>query len=461
MERRREELVHRYSDLFVECSDKEVQQLYYLLSLFFAKCDGLISSSEVERLKGDLGAILFDPFQTPAVRRDMILLRMKFLKKYHIENPHEIIRVLTWGFFTTKRLNLSDRRYLVEFIENPSRTFTWFASRLAVSTSSVFEAYYRLRDRIQFRFGNILNYPLFKLKHFIVFFKPNEDFEGSILSREFTLTINKDTLGEWMWASFVVPSQTRTLREFRDGLKSLSYQVFDDHRLYEIRSIGISCNLSMFDGERWMPSEDALGVGSFRFAEREEGIVPRLNETMYGDKPIKFDAIDFIISCLRYGNARERNSGIRSILKQHGYNLSSVTISKRLTSLNRAGVFIPSFGFAGLGLTASLTFAVECDDRVVETLYHVFPQFPHCMASRTDRGAIFMIRAPSESAPAISYLIQSSLRDRADRLIVTNRLENIGAAIPESLYKYWNKDKQYWEFGRGYFDLTRTPQQKP
>ena len=101
------------------------------------------------------------------------------------------------------------------------------------------------------------------------------------------------------------------------------------------------------------------------------------------------------------------------------------------------------------------TFAVECDSDFLDTLYYAFPQFPECVASRTNRGVVFMIRSTAEAAPAISYLIQSSLRDGADRVIVANRLENIGGRNPTSLQECWNDEKQYWEFRRGAFDLTK------
>lgn len=455
LEGRRAELVRRYFDLFVECSDREVQRLYDLLSLFFAKCDGLISNSEVEKLMGDPGDFPFDPYQTPVERRDSILIRLKFLKKYRVNNPQEIIRIMTWGLFTTEKFNSSDRKYLVEFVENPDKSFSWFAKRLNTSTSTIFEAYHRLNKRIQFYFLSGLNFPLLKLKHIIVFFKPNETFKASSLSKEFTLSINRDTLGDWMWASFLVPNQTRILKEFADSLKKISYKVFDDHRLYEVKSMGKSCNLLMFDGEKWIPSDDVLGVGAFKFAERAGEVSPRLSEHEYGREPMEFDTVDFLIACLRSGNARSKNSEIRSVLSQYGYNLAWVTLSKRLTRLRRAGLFIPSFGFSGLGLGAASTYAVECEDDLLETLYHTFPQFPECTASRTDKGVVFMVRAPAESGPAISYLVQSTLRDEAERLIVANRLENIGTKIPTAFYSHWNADKQYWEFERGYFDLAK------
>ncbi len=455
LEVRRAELVHRYFDLFVECSDPEVQRLYDMLSLFFAKCDGLISNSEVEKLMGDPGDFPFDPYQTPVERRDSILIRLKFLKKYRVKNPQEIMRMMTWGMFTSEKFSSSDRKYLVEFVENPDKSFSWFARRLNTSTSTIFEAYHRLNKRIQFYFSSALNFPLLKLKHFIVFFKPNETFKPSSLSRDFTLSINRDTLGDWMWASFLVPNQTRIFKEFADSLKKISYRMFDDHRLYEVKSMGKSCNLLMFDGEKWMPSDDVLGVGAFKFAERVGEILPRLNDYEYSTEPIRFDTIDFLIACHRYRNARSKNSEIREVLRQYGYNLAWVTLAKRLTSLRRAGLFFPVFGFSGLGLSAASTYAVECEDDLIETLYHAFPQFPECSVSRTDKGVVFMVRAPGESVPAISYLVQSTLRDQAERLIVANRLQNIGTKVPTALYSHWNKDKQYWEFERGYFDLAK------
>jgi hypothetical protein len=446
--------------LFVESNDLEVRRLYYVLSLYFAKCDGLISDSEAEHLNVDCAGIPFDPYQTPVVRRESILIRLKFLKKYRIDNPREIVRVLTWGLFVSGGFNPSDRKYFAKFVENPDKSFAWFARDLGLSVSSVFEAYCRLNDKIRFRFGTYLNYPLFKLKHLVVFFRPNENFDGSLFTRDFVLSLNKDTLGEWMWASFLVPNQTRILREFTESLKKMSLAVFEDHRLYEIKSMSRSCNVSMFDGEKWMPSEDVLGVGSFKFAEQGEGILPRLKENRYTDRMIRFDAVDFIVACLKFGNAREKNSRIKKVLSQYGYDLSSVTISKRLTSLGRAGLFMPAFSFYGLGLNVALTFAAECDERVTETLFHAFPQLPDCMVSRTDKGVIFMVRTTSESAPAISYLLQTYLADRVDRLITTNRIENLGASIPTAFYSHWNRDKQYWEYERGYFDLTKKLQSR-
>jgi hypothetical protein len=404
---------------------------------------------------GDTVGIPFDPYETPIARRDSILIRLKFLKRYNVTNPKVITRTLTWGLFTTEKFRSSDRRYLAQFTENPGKPFSWFARKLGLSTSSIFEAYHRLNKRIQFRFITGLNFPLLKLKHFALFFKPNAEFKASSLLRDFTLSINRDTLGDWMWASFLIPNQIRILKEFGESLKKTSYEVFEDYRLYEIKSVGKCCNLSIFDGEKWIPSEDILGVGAFKFAERIGEVLPRLREYDYENEPIEFDTIDYLIACLRYGNARSKNSEIRDVLSQYGYNLSWVTVAKRLTALMRVGLFFPSFSFSGLGLSAASMYAVECEDRVLETLYHTFTQFPECTAYRTDKGLVFMVRAPAETAPAISYLVQSTLRDEAERVIVTNRLENIGSKVPAALYRYWSSDKQYWGFRRGFFDLTK------
>jgi hypothetical protein len=85
----------------------------------------------------------------------------------------------------------------------------------------------------------------------------------------------------------------------------------------------------------------------------------------------------------------------------------------------------------------------------------VFPQFPECTASRTNKGVVFMIRTPAESVPAISYLMQSILQEKSERVILVNRLENIGSRFPTAFHKFWNNDRQFWEFERSYFDLTK------
>jgi hypothetical protein len=238
-------------------------------------------------------------------------------------------------------------------------------------------------------------------------------------------------------------------------LKKLSYDAFEDYRSYEVKSMGKSCNLSIFDGEKWIQSDDALGVGAFKFAERAGEISPCLNDYKYASDPMKFDNIDYLITFIRCGDARSKNSEIRSVLARYGFKLAWVTLAKRLMSLRKRGLFIPYFSFSGLGLGSASTYAVECEDSIVETLYHTFPQFPECTVSRTDKGVVFMVKSPAESAPAISYLVQTTLRDEADRLIVASRLENIGTKAPTTLYRRWNSDKQYWEFERGHFDFTR------
>ncbi|WXG47101.1 MAG: hypothetical protein WED05_10660 [Candidatus Atabeyarchaeum deiterrae] len=451
-------LMQRYSNLFVRCDDQEVQQFYWLLSLFLAKCDGLISAPEVLQLMSGTGAIPFDPYVTPVDRKESLLIRLKFLKKYDIDTPREIIRVLTQGLFSSDKMSPSDRRYLFEFIENPTYTFKQFAGKLSVSVSSVFEAYHRLGKTIRFRFPSLLNFPLLKLKHFVIFFKPNDSFESSMIStRDYTLSMNRDTFGDWMWASFLVPNQVRILKEFRRGLSNLADKSFHDSRLYEVRSYGAHSNISMFDGERWIYSEEALGIGAFKFAERNKEIFTPMDEFLYADTPIRFDDVDFIICCQKIGDSRIKNSAIKEVLRQNGHNLSWVTVSKRVNALKRKGVYHPGFAFYGLGLNLALTFAVECDEEVVETFYHMFPMFPWCAASRTDKGVIFQIRTTAETGPVISYLMQS-LKDEVHDLIMANRLENIGTRSPFSLHKQWNSTKQYWEFERGAFDLSKKHQ---
>jgi DNA-binding Lrp family transcriptional regulator len=451
--------LHAYDDLFVRCDDPEVERLYYLLRLFFAKCDGLITSDDVRRLAREGDGTPFDPHETPIYRRDQIVERLKFLKRYRINSPREIVRILTWGLFATDTIRSSDRKYLVAFVENAGRPFTQIAKGLGVSSGSAYEAYHRLKSKIQLRYGAFVNYPLFKLRHYILFFKPEENFEVSTLQRDFTLAVNRDVYTDWMWATFLVPNQERTLKEFADGVRSLSHSAFTEHSLHEVKSYGKSYNLSLFDGQRWVCAEEALAVGALRFSEQTtDDLVgePPLFDLIYGSEAIRFDDVDFVLACLKFADARIRNSELRSALRIYGHKLSWGAISHRVSRLVELNAFMPVPNFSGLGLTVASTYAVECDDIVSRALCRALPNFPECAAvCRTDKGAVFMVKAPPDAMPTIAYMIDGALRERASRVILAIRLENIGTKSPISLHSHWNVDKQYWAFERGFFDLSR------
>jgi DNA-binding Lrp family transcriptional regulator len=413
----------------------------------------------VRRLTGEVSGIPFDPYETPAYRRDQIVERLKFLKRYRINSPREIVRILTWGLFATDTIKRSDRKYLVAFVENTGKPFTQIASGLAVSPGSAYEAYRRLRRKIQLRYGAFVNYPLFKLRHYILFFKPDEDFQVSSLQREFALTVNRDVYTDWMWATFLVPDQERTQKEFADGVRSLSRNAFAEHSLHEVMSYGKSYNLSLFDGQKWVCAEEALAVGTLRFSEQTTDDAvgePPLFDLTYASEPARFDDTDFILAFLKFGNARMRNAELRSVLRGYGHSLSWGAVSHRVSRLLRLNAFVPAPNFSGLGLTVASTYAVECDDTVTRTLRRALPHFPECAAlCRTDRGVVFMVRAPPDAMPTIGYMIYGALRDRAKRVILAVRLENMGSKNPISLHSHWNAEKQYWVFDRGFFDLSR------
>jgi hypothetical protein len=159
-------------------------------------------------------------------RKEKIVTTLKFLKKHHINRPTEIIRILTQALLAYEKVEASFRKYLVEFTDNPGKPFRWYAGRLSVSVSSVTRAYQKLRKAIHLRFFACADYPMFKLKHFILYFKPDRSFRTSMVSkRVFTRTLNYDTFGEWMWASFLVPDQDRILKEFKNSLAIFASEV--------------------------------------------------------------------------------------------------------------------------------------------------------------------------------------------------------------------------------------------
>jgi DNA-binding Lrp family transcriptional regulator len=448
--------MHRYSSLFIESHDYEVKQFDGLISLFLAKCDGLLSPAEVLKLESKFkGIATFSPYTIPSDQKDMILAKLEFMKKHNIERPTEIVRLLTQLLSKNEKIGSSYTKYLDEFTANPDKPFKWYAGRLKVGESSVTRAYKKLRKSIDLRFGFYTNYPIFRLKHFVLYFQSDGCFQSSMLSkREFTRTLNYDTFGEWMWASFLVPDQVRILKEFKDSLARFAKEVLRDHHLYEVNSIGKHNNFSMFDGEKWVSNKEAFGIGALELAEANERILPRMKEFSYSDSSIKFDQVDFILAFLALANGHLKSSELRQVLKENGCgDLSPVTIQKRFAALRHKRAFFSICSFSGLGLTFAWPFAAECDERTLETLYHLFPMFPECWAYRTDKGVVGMILGPAEMASGISYVLQG-IKGKVDKLLVTSRFSNIGTRSQLDLYKYWDAKKQYWDFERGFFDLT-------
>jgi hypothetical protein len=457
LEDRCDMIVRHYSDMFVECDDHEVQQLKGLLSLFFAKCDGLCSPAEVLKLESVFkGGFIFDPYTRPAEDKGKIIAKLEYLKKHNIKKPKEVTRFLVEGLYTGEKIGGSHCKYLVEFMDDPGKPFNWYANRLKVSVSSVTRAFRKLTKSSGLTFFSHPNYPMFKLKHFNLFFQPNESFQPTMISeREFAKALNYDTFGEWMWTAFLVPDQSRILDEFKGGLARFADEVLRDYHLYEFKSVGSSSNFSMFDGEKWSFDIEAFGIGAFELVRANESILPRMNEFTYGDTPIRFDRVDFLLATFASSNCLAKNSELRKIVMEYGCgDLSPATIQRRLATLRDKRAIFNDSGISRIGLTSAFGFAIECDEGTVETLYHLFPIFPECWAYRTNKGVFGMILGPPAMAAGISYVLQG-LKDEVDHLFVTSRFANIGSRSGLELYKYWNAEKQYWDFERGFFDLTK------
>jgi hypothetical protein len=456
------ELIRRnYSDLFVDCDDPEVQHFFWLLSLFLAKCDSILTPIEVRELEGkSIGTTVFSPYFTPEEKREPILLGLKYLKTHNISKPKEIMRVLAESNLGAEKVSSSSLKYLEEFTRSPDGDFTCYAHRLGVNISSVTRAYQKLKKDIGFRFGFWMNFPVFRLKHLVLYFRPNEWFTSDILfNQAFTRTLSYDTFGEWMWASFLVPNQERILREFASGLSRLSDRTFRDHRLYEVKSMGRSYNLTMFDGRKWLLSKEAFGIGLFEYARTCMDIIPCLQEFKYGDGSIRFDQLDFFLSASASSDALVRVSELIRLIKENGFgDLSPITVTRRLARLRQRGALFPISGFFGLGLNNQFAFAAECNDRTAETLFRALPMFPESWAFRTDRGVIGTVAAPAEMTSAVSYTLQR-LKDEVDELILTSRFMNVGSRNQHFLSQYWNAEKQYWEFERGFFDISKPIEQ--
>jgi hypothetical protein len=174
-----------YDNLFPKVEDKELQVLLGLIRIYLARCDNprlkqehILVSPEVMK---KLSLSYFDPFATPVSRtlKEALISRLNSIKKYSIGRPEVVRRTLiTCLFSQEQRTYTRQKKYLDAFMKNPEKGFTEIARQLGVTPQATSKAYNRMKTSGMIRFYGYLNYPMFKLRHFTVFFSPMREYRG-------------------------------------------------------------------------------------------------------------------------------------------------------------------------------------------------------------------------------------------------------------------------------------------
>jgi DNA-binding Lrp family transcriptional regulator len=469
-----------YDNLFPKVEDKELQVLLGLIRIYLARCDnpGLTNEHILVRpeVMEKLSLTYFDPFGTPVNRslREALVSRLNSVKKYDIRRPEVVRRTLITCLYTHEEKSYTrQKKYLDAFMRNPGKGFKEIAEQLGVTPQAAYKAYHHLQRTGMVMLNGYLNYPMFKLRHFVVFFTPMREYMGKndflkrVLfdSAPFALGLNLDVHEGSSSASYVIPNQKEQLHEFKSNLYQLKGELFREIEVRELRSYSTGSNLEFFDGKRWFFDPQLWVYGFFEFAQENKELLRKPIVIRYSDEAMRFDRRDFLIASMLQSNLLSSHLEISELLKQYGYSLSRASVSRRIERLlsptsiqgngenERQSAVYPTMTYQGLGLKSLSTYLIECRPELVEEIHYAVGYLPYYFLYTTDKGALLVIKSALEDVSNINYVIRGI--NEISIVAYSNRFENIGTRTVNLLHDKWDEANQKWICRSGEFNFVK------
>jgi DNA-binding Lrp family transcriptional regulator len=469
-----------YDNLFPKVEDKELQVLLGLIRIYLAKCDNpgltrehILVSPEVMK---KFSLSYFDPFATPVNQslREALVSRLNSIRKYDIRRPEVVRRTLITCLYAQEEKSYTkQKKYLDAFMRNPGRGFREIAEQLGVTTQATYKAYHHLLRTGMIMFNGYLNYPMFKLRHFILFFTPMREYKEKteylrkvlFESVPFALGLNLDVHEGSSWGSYVIPDQKEQLHEFKNSLRQLKGELFEEIELRELRSYSTGSNLEFFDGKRWFFDPQLWAYGFFEFARENKELLRKPTVIRYADQAMRFDRKDILIAEMLHSNAFSSHIEITKLLKQYGYALSRASVTRRIERLlapmfsqendenERQTAVNPSMTYQGLGLKSLSAYLIECRPELVEEIHYAVGYLPYYYLYTTDKGVLLFIKSALDDVGSINYVIRG-IRE-ISIIAYSNRFENTGTRNMTHLHDRWDEQNQKWICRRSEFDFVK------
>jgi DNA-binding Lrp family transcriptional regulator len=468
-----------YDNLFPKVESKELQVLFALIRIYLARCDNPQLKREHiminPQLMNRLTLTYFDPFNTEISRglREALVSRLSSIRKYRVTNPEVVRRALVACLYGEEhRIHKKHKKYLDAFMKNAGKTFTEIAEQLSVSPQAVSMAYNSMEKSDLCKFYGYMNYPAFKLRHFIVFFTAAREYrgDGEFFRRllfdnlPFTLSLNTDIYEGRSWASFLIPNQSNEIRQFKESLNGLKGEVFRDLSIFELKSFSTGSNLEFFDGKRWFFDPELWSYGFFEFVRENKQVLRKATELRYSSQPIHFDRADYLIASTLTTDALLSHREITERLRGFGYDLSRPSTTRRVDRLTSRRPSLETdlevaepalyqcMSYTGLGLSNLSMYLIECDECYVDEMLYAVAYLPYYFLYRTDKGMLLSVKSTSEDVSKFNYMIKGL--DKILVLTYSNRFHNMGIRAPTQLHEKWDENKQKWVCASNELDLV-------
>jgi hypothetical protein len=273
------------------------------------------------------------------------------------------------------------------------------------------------------------------------------------------------------WASYAIPNQKETVREFKNSLNQLRGEVFQELQVRELRSFSTGSNLEFFDGKHWFFDPQLWGYGFFEFARENKELLKKPTVITYSDEPMRFDRKDILIAAMLYNDLLTSHAEISERLRQYGYDLSRASVTRRIERMmspslspengekGMQSAVCPCMAYYGLGLKGLSVYLVECSPELVEEMQYAVGYLPYYYLYTIDDGLILFIKSGLEDIGNINYVIRGI--NEINILAYSNRFENTGSRTISHLCDKWDEHNQRWNCHSGELDFVRYYESAP
>lgn len=425
---------------------------YNAIKFWLYEFYGIQKIKDQALLEGSNFSLINVPHSEEVVKA--IITRLYLIKKYEIAEKKLITNILIHGL-SRDVLKLTNEELLAlrEIVANPNIKLKDIANKLKVSISKAHRLVKRLRQKTKFRKFVQVDYTIFKLRHYVVYFQIFEDMIDyvEILKKiPFLITINTDTYAlcpeiREGWMTLLWPSHRDSIKFFFNWIRRFKTElgVFERYKIFDLKAIGFNINMELFDGQNWQFWPDIHTISSLNFIRKHENLISPPNLLRYSFKPIRFKKTDLLMISVIGGNIEKQYKDAIENLRSLGINIGKKEfndIKKKLLMNSKVYTLVPFNNLAD-----SLMLFIDANPEHLSVLQKYFMLFPSSWIGISDTGMLAFIELPRGDALDTLQVILNVLSEITNRVNFVIRYANRGSRAISEAARFWNEKEQKWE----------------
>ncbi|MFX1561900.1 MAG: hypothetical protein ACFFDP_01145 [Promethearchaeota archaeon] len=386
--------------------------------------------------------------------------RIQLLTGYQFASAKRVMDFLLAGIRSQEPLLPTRRQVALLHIlnENPEISIGVLAREIGSTPRTVKQEKNVLFERHGVHIAAAIDPHFFQLAHYYAHFQAKSssalrNFEKWLLFNDqaqekfpFLLGFALEVDQQHGFFTLYVPNQQNHLLAFEKTIAQLEDQFLDYIKVHRALGYYVNTSFAWYDygSRQWTLKADLHTVGTLQFIIEHGNQFPQPRGFIYGNKPIKFDSIDWIIAACNTGFPLT-NEELCNILAKQGYPITEKSKCAREKVLKKIGAFFPYLGFSALAFHNFLYCFIICSQQSITILLQIVEQLPLSRLHPTENGAILVLGIPQEGPSFVKHLTQTLLHLPGIKDFIILRCEQDIPLVPNpSTTHLWNAKTQFW-----------------